>query len=367
LYGILVFVRDVRLDRQAAEREFERAIAAAVTPQLDLPRDWLEVTTRLGQARSKTFVAMLGTALLARATSDEVDPLCLKDSATPSPGLKPYSARGLATNVLVPCSVRHGVHLGVTGREPLNNQPFYAEERVHKGLPTRPADRADLGVLVDALDLVARMPSAEAQRALAAFVRIRREAAVALQPSIAVGPEARTLPELIAITAEFVNGDAEGGRRGQAMVAAALDIAFDEVMTGRVNDPSRRGPGDVRVYRKGDLRLAVEVKQREASETDVLLFAQAIAEWRLAGGIFVALSDRQSRLNEDTIRRTAVGSYGVGIDILTGVAEVVSAVASWGLVSISDLLDWFPERMLKRLEELEVSVAAQQAWSSRFT
>ncbi len=43
----------------------------------------------------------------------------LKSSPDASPGFEGYSVRGVAQHVLVPSALRHGVHLGVTGREPL--------------------------------------------------------------------------------------------------------------------------------------------------------------------------------------------------------------------------------------------------------
>jgi hypothetical protein len=36
-----------------------------------------------------------------------------------------FSARALAENVLVPLSAELGISLGVTGRQPLNNQPYF--------------------------------------------------------------------------------------------------------------------------------------------------------------------------------------------------------------------------------------------------
>jgi hypothetical protein len=309
---------------------------------------------------------MLGTALLARATEPRIDPLCLKASATASPGLAGYSARTIAKDVLVPCAVRHGVHLGVTGREPLNNQPFYAESRVHRDMPTRPADRPHLRRLVDFLEEVATMTADEALQALAAFVAIRSEVAVALRPRIEVQGRATTLPALIDAVAGFIASNPEGGKRGQAFVAAALDMTFAKVVTSRVNDPGRHGPGDVRGFDGRDLRLAAEVKQKPVTETDILLFAQALAAWPLPSGLYVALDPEQQPLPK-TINEKAIHLYGAGVQVLEGVAAVFAAVAAWGLRSADEVLEGFPRRMLARLEELEASVEARREWAAMFT
>lgn len=48
-----------------------------------------------------------------------------------------YSARGLGHGVLVPLAAELGINLGVTGREPLNNQPYFRIKRVSENMPVR--------------------------------------------------------------------------------------------------------------------------------------------------------------------------------------------------------------------------------------
>jgi hypothetical protein len=248
----------------------------------------------------------------------------------------------------------------------LNNQPFYAEDRVHRDMPTRPSDRPHLNRLVDFLEELATTTEDEALYALAAFVAVRREVAAELQPTLEVGGRATTLPALIETVDRFVTSDPEGGRRGQAFVAAALDMAFDDVVTSRINDPSRHGPGDVRAFSGDDLRLAAEVKQKPVTETDVLLFAQALAAWPLPSGVYVALDPEQEPLPAGSINDKAIGLYGAGVQILEGVGAVFAAVGAWGLRSTEHVLDHFPRRMLARLEEQEASLEARREWSHLF-
>jgi hypothetical protein len=232
-------------------------------------------------------------------------------------------------------------------------------------MPTRPADRPHLDRLVDMLEEIATMTAEDALRALAAFIAVRREVAVALRPVLAMEGRATTLHSLIAAVETFISRSPEGGKRGQALVAAALDMAFDDVVTSRVNDPSRHGPGDVRAFKGDDLRLAAEVKQRPVDETDVLLFAQALAAWPLPSGLFIALGLAQVALSPELNKR-AIDLYGSGVQVLTGVGALFAAVGAWGLRSADDLLESFPKRMLARLEELEVSLEARREWAAMF-
>lgn len=342
---------------------FERAVQIAKSDEL-LSEVWVERTWEIGGAANKTFVAMLGTALLSRATEPRIDPLTLKASALASPGLEGYSARGVATEVLVPSAVRHGVHLGATGREPLNNQPFFAEDRVRRDMAT--AGRPYLERLVDFLEEIATMTAEEALYALAAFVAVRQEVAAQLRPVIEIEGRATTLPALIEAVDRFVTRDPEGGKRGQAFVAAALDAVFDEVVTSRVNDPSRHGPGDVRTFDHDEVRLAAEVKQKPVSETDVLLFAEALAEWPLPSGVYVALNPTQQPIDSKALNEQAIELYGAGVQVLQGVPAVFAAVTAWGLRSSEEVLERFPRRMLARLEELEVSVGGRREWAAMF-
>ena len=108
------------MDKKRARRQLERALKLARSDAV-LPVDWMERTQRVAQFEDKTCLVVLGTALLATATDDAVDALTLKARA----GNKAYSARGLAHDVLVPASIDYRFDLRTTGREPLNNQPFF--------------------------------------------------------------------------------------------------------------------------------------------------------------------------------------------------------------------------------------------------
>ena len=233
----------IQLDYDVARQRFQDALdrAHSDTP---LPPQWLERTRKVAQAPSKTFTAMLGTALLAKATDSRVDPFALKARNHRAA----YSARSLCKDVLVPATVNAGVHIGTTGREPLNNQPFFRHERVGPDMKVHRSVMPHLDYLCECLTAASKLRGSEALEAFAAFLLVRLQdgpkLSAPLQIESAFGiPEAHR-PRV----AEFISSDPENGKRGQALVAACLDLVFEDVRTTRVNDPSRQWPGDVVAY-----------------------------------------------------------------------------------------------------------------------
>jgi hypothetical protein len=163
----------IRLDLAEARRRLEVAVEWAQDPAVALPAEWCERTMEVGRASSRTFVAVLGTALLAKATDLRADTLTLKENT----GERAYSARGLCHQVLVPAAVDFGFHLGATGREPLNNQPFFRYNRVDEIERVPATARPALDHLVECLRLADRLDREEALQALAAFLRMRMHVA----------------------------------------------------------------------------------------------------------------------------------------------------------------------------------------------
>lgn len=352
------------VDQVEARATFERAVQLAASGK-PLPKEWVQRTRRVGEAPNKTFVAMLGTALLARATNAAIDPLTLKSSADPSAGLEAYSARGLCQHVLVPAALAHSVHLGVTGREPLNNQPFYAKDRVHRDLPVRPAQKPHLDYLVECLERIHEMKRTQAERALAAFIRVRSETAEQPALQFDLPGAAVTLQEFADVAAGFIADDPEGGRRGQALVAAVFDVVFEEVETRRVNDPSRRGVGDVRARTGGTVVLAAEVRQKAVGKDDVLHYAAELSRRRVTQGMYVALHPDQPELPRQELVAAAL-QRGVALEIVTSTHELVASAASWSGGDLGFLLEALPGKVLTRMEELEVSEEGRRTWAQVF-
>lgn len=351
----------LQIPRKAAEETFARALALARS-DAQLPEDWLERARRVSLAKSKTFVPVLGTALLAKATDRRVDALALRKSA----GHKGYSARSIAKEVLVPCCVRAGVDIRNTGAEPLNNQPFLRAEHISLDLEVMPNARADFEYLVETITQADFLEDASALAALAAFLRVRLEATAALT-SIELGVGVLALPALEAALDTYLAGDSEGGKVGQAVVAAAWDLVFADVRTKRINDPSMKWPGDVGVFEEGArLVLSAEVKQRQMTETEVLLFAQRLSSSSIHRGLVAALAQGDEPLDAQALRAKIHDRFGVDMVIDRRASALVAQAIRFSRRDLPESLRNFPGILLRRLEEMEVSAGRRQEWAACF-
>lgn len=344
-------------DYERARAVFDWAVGCARSEE-PVPPEWLERTARVGAARSKTYTAALGTALLARATDAHVDPLTLQAGAPAARGYRAYTARSLAQHVLAPKAAQHGISIRTTGGEPLNNQPFFAEPRVHRGIKARYPD--DWHALVDAMERVHELSRDEARLALAAFIRSRLSDTPYDFPALwHASPDVAYLVDRVA---QFVLANPEGGRRGQAMVAASLDVSFEDVTMGRVNDPSRRVPGDV--FRGPVLApdLAVEVKQRPADAAEVLRFVQRASDAGLARVGVALLAQDQTALDVQPLQERALAEHGVALELIQSAVAWLAASIVWAR-SAGQFVTDFPRAMHMRLLQIEVDRASLGEWA----
>jgi len=350
----------IQLDYDLSRERFERALTLARSDAV-LPADWIERARMIGQAPSKTYVVVLGTALLARATNHRLDPFTLRVENNPAG----YSARNLCKEVLVPGAVAAGVHVGLTGREPLNNRPFISARRIAPDMDVPAKARPYLDHLCDSLTALTSLDEEQATAALAAFLRVRiedgprRAAPVAVEHTMGV-------PELTASISRFISSNPENGKRGQALTAACLDLLFNRVKTTRVYDPSRHWPGDVVTVIKKRITVAVEVKQRPASATEILQFAARCAQMKVHRAIAAVLSPEQVPLHVDELREEAWRRHGVHLSILEDASDLVHAALTWTSRPLSEALAKLPQLMASRLEELEVSAEGLAAWAALF-
>lgn len=345
----------ITLDKSAARERFAEALAVARGAD-DLPEDWLERTDRVGRAFSRTYTPVLGTALLAKATDSRVDAFSLQAGASH----RSYSARGLAKDVLVQLCVRSGIDLRTKNREPLNNQPFFGQSRVTPHLKVHARSRGDLEYLCSCLERADFLDRDGALAALAAFLRVRLAASTGgpvleLTASVA-------LPALLDITSSFIIANTEGGRRGQAFVAAALDLVFEDVRTRRVNDPSRKMAGDVQVLDAAGIVMAIEVKQRQVSEEEVLQFADRLAVDEIARGGVCIFTGELCGLSPRHMWEMAHAGPGVDLFVIDDASEFLLQAFRWSQLELNAALDRFAQRMLARLEALESTERGRSQW-----
>lgn len=122
----------------------------------------IESFSQICEGTSKTHIAFLGTVLLAKSVDIHCDAFSVK-AGDDSPGA--YSARGLAHGVLVPLAPKLDINLGVTGREPLNNQPYFRIKRVSRDIPIRGNAQIAINSLIDLLTIINELENGDEARA----------------------------------------------------------------------------------------------------------------------------------------------------------------------------------------------------------
>jgi hypothetical protein len=346
----------ITIPAKRLEFVLEQAVALAES-DVRLPEEWTHRTLRISDCPSKTYIAAFGTALLAQATDSRVDVLTVKSGAGPTA----YSMRGVV-KVLASRAAHYGYHLGVTKKEPLNNQPWYGGSRIDRFTTVRDDAKPYHRDLIRYLNDLNQLKSEEAKLALAAFIRVRQEYQRADEERAAAisAPSGGDLEGLLEILEIFLNDDPEHGRRGQALAAAVLDFAHDDVHLASIHDPTGL---DVSVRQRGRPVLGVEVKQKLADEGIALQLAKAAREAGSHSALLLALAPDQRPLDREVIRSTAFGAHGVIALVCETVAEFVAHVLGYGAVDPAAFIAELPTAYLRRMQEHEVSAAGQQYWA----
>ena len=170
---------------------------------------------------------------------------------------------------------------------------------------------------------------------------------------------------LLEATAAFMAGDSEGGKTGQAFVAAALEIVFTDVRTKKINDPSSRWPGDVGVFHKGVQTLGAEVKQRPFTDAEVFLFGQRLRDIGVRRGIVVGFDQAGSPLDTAQLAFQSRRLYQVELTFFESATSLLQNVCAMATEDLPTSLAAFPRHLIKRMTELEVSDGRLRDWASR--
>lgn len=318
------------------------------------------------QGVSKTHIAFLGTAMLAKAMNSKIDLYALKPDHAPG-NPNSYSARTLCHSVLVPVAAEIGISLGVTGREPLNNQPYFRMTRLGDNTPVHAGGREAFDYMLKLVsELQALKDEESAKVALSAYIQVRRK----YQIHYTTDQSAATVDSraLAAIISKFVCEKSEGGKRAQAAVAGLLDVfaGIDRVESGRINDPSRRYPGDVCVRAYGSQKLfekAFEVRDKPVSVSDVQIFGKKCIDLGVREAAVVMVSIRQPPL--DLVQLSAwAKDFGLGLTLFCGWEEFVSQVLFWSELPKPDAAINAAAAIERRLVSVEASSASVRFWQS---
>jgi hypothetical protein len=335
----------------------DEAYLIAQNPKATVPTTWEHRSRKLDECATKTFIPALGAALLAKATDDQVDALSLKARGS-SPGA--YSIRG-PVKVLSQHQAQYGIYLGGLGPEPLNNNNWNQRERIDQISGAR--DQAWVSVLVSWLNELNKLDADKALLALAAFLRdrIAKQTQLAASATVNVSGSAFGMTDL-ATAVETVIAPVDGGRLGQAAVAAALEAAGHSVRSRRVNDPA---PFDVRTLADdGSTLMGGEVKQKPVGEAEALELAERCAADGCDKAVMFDLASNQSPLNRTSLAEDADKDHGVELRCVESVAELLEFAVFSSDKKRADFLGDFPQAFADQMLAAKVADEHRKAWKA---
>ena len=313
---------------------------------------------------AKTHIAFVGTALIAKAVCSEVDLKAIKPKHA-SGNRNAFSARSLCHSVLVPLAVELGIDIGATGREPLNNQPYFRMTSLDDGTPVHERARPAFEFMLTMIDDLQHLATTdEARVALVAFIAVRREHRPQFVDWNRRAPiDSKRLTRAIQA---LVSDDSEHGRRAQAVVAGLMDAFAGpaRVESGRINDPSRRHPGDVCVRTLGSpdsWEKAFEVRDKPVSIADIRIFARTCSERRVAEAAVVAVAEQQLVIRDADLAGLS-RDLGMEITAFTDWGAFVRQVLFWASGSTLATASRATQFIRKRLIAVEASAAAVSLW-----
>lgn len=346
----------IRLDKQDLADVLERAMRDARSPKIALNRTWESRISWLtrevagGDAKGKTYIAATGGALLAKATDDQVDTLTQSTKG----GGRGYALRGVAE--FMQSRVRGKVHLGTLSKWPMNNAPFL------RG-PAR-IDRFTIAgylrhVYDEYLGWMQELDGYNADQAydaLVAFLRVRMKAQHDEAAAAAAGARmiaARSTADLLEAVQLWLTEDPEEGARGQALVAAVLDLAWDDVEVVPKHHPA---PFDVK--RAGNPPpLVCESKQQIIAAADILELARRASEHDADLALYAALDPQQPPLPIDRLRGDALEQHGALLDVVHDTQELIAHVCVHAGVTAANVAAHLPQHIANRCPEADVSAS----------
>lgn len=352
----------IRIDKDRAHRVLTRAHSMAADYAVEVPSHWIAITRQIGESPSRTFVAGFGAALLAKATDDGVDPLSIKSAYSE----RAFSLRTLCHSVLVPHSKEAipTYHLGATGREPLNNQPYFRYDHLDAIERVSRSAYPYLAILKRELRRADGLDTAEACRALAAFIRERISVQIAVDEMRLVDVSRATSIAALrqVLTLFLAEEQSERPARLQATVIGLVAcVSPEQPSMQRLNDPSRRVPGDVHVPALSP-RFTAEVRGKPVPQHEAEDFVRACGSAGIGTAWIVALSDDHKAIDRD-----ALLDIGLETCVLSAVFESIDEllVGLFAIPSLAsgDVLDRVGPAVSDALRALETSTDTIREWT----
>lgn len=344
----------ITIDRVDGCAEVEAAYSWAVSDRT-LPQEWLDLINEVWGFHAKTWTPALGSVLVAKTVNPDVDPDSIK--VVPS-NPNSFSLRSVGHNVLVPEALKLGFSIRTTGREPLNNQPFFRYITV-SGIE-RVADPKDYRRYRQVLSHVDTLDQSGARAALAAFVSVGIDRA-GQRVRLAQVQGTMSPTRILDALNDLIKNQNAGPWVVQAFGAVLLEYRYETVVTRRLNDPSREHPGDVQGFTDaGDLDISIEARGKPVTASDIEVFVRECAAAGITRAVMLVFD---ARVEAKGAVRRAWDESGVALSVLDGPEAAVSHFVTWAPVPLDDVLSTVGGRMAQRLEEIEAPEGARVAWA----
>ena len=120
------------------------------------------------------------------------------------------------------------------------------------------------------------------------------------------------------------------------------------------------------VRAEGAVTLAAEVKQRPASETEILQFVEKLGRSGIGRGLVAALDPKQAPLPVSELQQAAWERHQVHLMVFHDPRDLLLAAFTWSPLSLGAALMRFPGLVVSRLGELEVSPDGLAEWAAIF-
>ena len=331
--------------------------------------EWIErvsiLTDLCPYRKSSTFIAVLGTAILAKTVEPDVDVYCLLER---NGGARAYSARTLVDDVWAKERAILGIDIGANRGNPLNNTPFIGKASIDEIKNVRNVE--GFKYFKDCLNQLDQYTSIDdAKAALRGFISVRKQDYSSI---FKVGENAGdylVIPTLLEAIKSLVEADSEEGRCAQAIAAGLLSLVYgkEAIDVGHINDPDRNFPLDILVSQgepaDNPTKIAVEVKDKPVGVAEILAAVEKARKFGVTNVIYLAASQGQ-REDDFLLGYERARDQGCKLVLFTDWKSFTKACLSFTHMSGLDNFKLGFSIIGEYLQELGVSQGGVDLWSS---
>ncbi|WP_237204577.1 restriction endonuclease, SacI family [Rothia nasimurium] len=343
------------IDYNKAEELLHKAYNLALEGKYS--EQWIINITTIWSFSAKTYTPALGTILLAKSVNKDIDVFSIKKNKQ---NKKSYSLRSLCHRTLVPISNELNFSIRNTGREPLNNQPFFRYDRIDE--ISRVRDSQELDVFQNLLhDKISKLDEEQALIALSSFIKIgmvERANSLALQNL----ELSLTSTNLIDSIKELYKLDNAGPWVTQALGATFLEFFGDNIATRRLNDPSRDFPGDVQCIVDNAPLISLEARNKRITESDATVFIESCARAGIKKAILLEITNNPTNLDKNNLPLRFWDNYLVSTLIIDSVEELYSLSLNFGFHTRSNHAEVFANNLTRNLTSIEAPPSILNQW-----